>query len=355
VTSDGALLIADQCNNRVRRVAPDGVIETVVGDGSSSGAGDGGPARLASTFVPADVAAAPDGGFYLSDRSGANLRGGWRIRRVAADGTISTLTRVGPEPARLAALGDGTVAFKRGIPFFVDDEIRRVDPDGRVGVIIAGLGALNVATDFDGGLLIRDVGFRVRYLPPARPRRVAVAIQASSVSPERPRSLRIRLTRRATVHFVESVGSRPLRTWTGALPAGRSTITLAGRPDSGVRLLRVAARTHGRTATDRLALVIGPRLPLTIARHAVVDAYRDDRAAGAGVHVAECRRRTALSVDCAVEGDGRSGVCQRVETISRTRSGGLTMRSYSAGHDAHCHFSVTPDWDNPAQPILVPS
>jgi hypothetical protein len=39
VAADGALLIADQCNNRVRRVAPDGVIETVVGDGSTSGGG----------------------------------------------------------------------------------------------------------------------------------------------------------------------------------------------------------------------------------------------------------------------------------------------------------------------------
>ena len=84
-TADGGFLIADADANRVRRVAPDGTISTVAGTGTAGFLGDGGPATAAQLNGPARVAVTPDGGFVIADRLNQ------RIRKVAADGTISTI------------------------------------------------------------------------------------------------------------------------------------------------------------------------------------------------------------------------------------------------------------------------
>ncbi len=88
-TPDGGMLIADNGNNRVRRVAPDGTITTVAGDGVRCYGGDGGPALLASLSSPHNLAPLPDGGLLIAD-TGNN-----RVRRVWPDGTITTVAGTG--------------------------------------------------------------------------------------------------------------------------------------------------------------------------------------------------------------------------------------------------------------------
>jgi sugar lactone lactonase YvrE len=85
VDTDGDLYIADTNNHRIRRVDGEGVITTVAGDGSEGFGGDGGPAKDASLSGPQSVAVAPDGTLFIADS------GNDRIRRVDADGTITTL------------------------------------------------------------------------------------------------------------------------------------------------------------------------------------------------------------------------------------------------------------------------
>src|SRR5206468_571762 len=85
VESDGTVLIADSGNDAIRQVAPDGKISTVAGSGAAGFAGDGGPAASARLRDPHDVAAASNGGYLISDT------GNDRVRRVAPDGTISTV------------------------------------------------------------------------------------------------------------------------------------------------------------------------------------------------------------------------------------------------------------------------
>ena len=85
---DGSLYIADHGNYRVRRVGPDGIIDTVAGKGYPScpdycSCGDGGPATDASLSFLADVAVGPDGSLYIADYTS--------IRKVGPDGIISTL------------------------------------------------------------------------------------------------------------------------------------------------------------------------------------------------------------------------------------------------------------------------
>jgi hypothetical protein len=66
-------------------VSADATITTVAGTGSAGSTGDGGPATSATLSGPTGVAAEPDGGFLIADEVNN------RIRRVAPDGTISTL------------------------------------------------------------------------------------------------------------------------------------------------------------------------------------------------------------------------------------------------------------------------
>ncbi|MFL5852501.1 MAG: hypothetical protein ACJ77G_08470 [Solirubrobacteraceae bacterium] len=81
VLSDGTKLVVDFLNNRVRRIAPDGIITTVAGDGLPPAfGGDDGRATAASLAWPSGVAALPAGGFLVTD-SGNN-----RVRRVGSSG-----------------------------------------------------------------------------------------------------------------------------------------------------------------------------------------------------------------------------------------------------------------------------
>jgi sugar lactone lactonase YvrE len=88
---DGDLLIADTRNHAVRRVAGDGTITTVAGDGTAGFSGDGGPASAARLDQPNGLALADDGTIYIADR------GNFRIRRVSPEGAIDTVAGTGVE------------------------------------------------------------------------------------------------------------------------------------------------------------------------------------------------------------------------------------------------------------------
>jgi RHS repeat-associated protein len=87
---DGSLYIADTDNNRIRRVDPSGIIHTVAGNGTASFSGDGGPALQATLSSPTGVDVAPDGTIFIADVGNA------RIRRVGPDGIIQTAAGIGP-------------------------------------------------------------------------------------------------------------------------------------------------------------------------------------------------------------------------------------------------------------------
>ena len=82
---DGRLYISDANNNRVRRVDRNGVITTVAGKGVAGFGGDGGPARAAKLNGPAGLALDGVGNLYIADQ------GNDRIRRVDRTGVIATI------------------------------------------------------------------------------------------------------------------------------------------------------------------------------------------------------------------------------------------------------------------------
>src|SRR5467141_125453 len=54
--SAGNLFVADANDHRVRKIAPDGTISTVAGDGTPGFRGDGGPASVARLNTPYGIA-----------------------------------------------------------------------------------------------------------------------------------------------------------------------------------------------------------------------------------------------------------------------------------------------------------
>jgi RHS repeat-associated protein len=82
---DGSLYIADTYNHRVRRVSTSGIITTVAGTGAAGYNGDGGPAVAARIALPYEVAAGSDGSVYIADTSNH------RVRRIAGNGIINTV------------------------------------------------------------------------------------------------------------------------------------------------------------------------------------------------------------------------------------------------------------------------
>jgi hypothetical protein len=156
-TAEGAVLIVDTSHHRIRRVGPDGIITTVAGSGPTQDnkpgafAGDGGPATQARLNFPSDVTSTSDGGFLIAEEIGD------RIRRVAPDGTITTVAGAGTDPGPSAgSVGDGGpataallsrpvgVAEMSDGRFVIADSgnarVRRVAPDGTISTL-AGAGA----------------------------------------------------------------------------------------------------------------------------------------------------------------------------------------------------------------------
>ena len=83
----GEIYIAE--GNRVRAVRRDGRIATLAGTGAAGFRGDGGPATLAQLNMPQGLAADSAGNIYIADTLNH------RVRRVAGDGTITTVAGVG--------------------------------------------------------------------------------------------------------------------------------------------------------------------------------------------------------------------------------------------------------------------
>jgi uncharacterized protein (TIGR03437 family) len=72
--SIGNMYIADQANNRIRRVGLNGTITTYAGTGTSGNSGDGGAAMFATLNSPTSVTFDPYGNLYIADTGNARLR-----------------------------------------------------------------------------------------------------------------------------------------------------------------------------------------------------------------------------------------------------------------------------------------
>jgi sugar lactone lactonase YvrE len=89
VDPSGNLYFSDSVNNRVRMVTPAGIISTVAGNGAASYSGDGGTATSAALHNPEGLALDRNGNLYIADELNQ------RVRKVTPAGVISTFAGTG--------------------------------------------------------------------------------------------------------------------------------------------------------------------------------------------------------------------------------------------------------------------
>lgn len=127
--ADGSIYVADaDVAQRIRRVAADGTVSTLAGGQRGYADGQGASAQF---DTPSGIAVSASGTVYVAD-TGNNA-----IRRISPDGVVVTLAR-DPEfngPVGVAIDGDGRVI----VADTYNDRIRAIEPDGDV-VTIAGAG-----------------------------------------------------------------------------------------------------------------------------------------------------------------------------------------------------------------------
>ncbi len=138
VDSSGDVFIADANDHRIRKIAPDGTISTVAGDGFPGFSGDGGPASAARLNTPYGVTVDSAGDLYIADL------GNNRVREIAADGTITTVsgteTFLAPRNVALDAKGNLYVSE------FGGHRVRCVSTSGTI-TTIAGTGTAGFSGD----------------------------------------------------------------------------------------------------------------------------------------------------------------------------------------------------------------
>jgi len=148
VDVSGNLFIADQTNNRARRVSTAGLMTTIAGPGGTGSSGDGGLATAAALREPAGVTPDGYGNIWIAEYAAH------RIRRIARDGMISTAAGTG-EPGFQGDSGTqmnsptGVVADTLGNIYFSDTlnhRVRKLDTNGNLSTV-AGKGVRGYAGD----------------------------------------------------------------------------------------------------------------------------------------------------------------------------------------------------------------
>lgn len=146
MADDGTLFVVDSGNNVVRRITPDGTIDTVAGTGQRGSTGDGGPAVDARLNWPFDLAIDDQGRVLVSEEAGSV------VRRFTPDGPIETIAGTGNSgydgdsgPATEAKLSGtvGEISLADDGTVYIADVgnavVRAVAPDGTIRTV-AGTG-----------------------------------------------------------------------------------------------------------------------------------------------------------------------------------------------------------------------
>ncbi len=143
VDAKGTIYVSDAGSNRIRMITSDGTINAVAGTGESGFAGDGGPAILAQLNSPSYIVPDAGGNLYFVDD------GNTRIRRIATDGTITTVA--GKNNPNGFSMGDGGPAtdaqftYPQGIALSAAGDLFIADFDSAIRVVSASDGIVRNA------------------------------------------------------------------------------------------------------------------------------------------------------------------------------------------------------------------
>lgn len=205
----GNIYVADSGNHCLRRISPAGTIDTLAGVPGKQGYADG-PAAAALFSAPAGVAVARDGTVLVADT------GNHRIRRIARDGTVTTYagapTQTDDLGREMGGLRDGPAAeaqFRYPVGLAVDDSgavyvadagngrVRRIAADGAVSTLPVAQGVemktpTAVALSGDGRVWVADTAGGRIFLGPRAGPLSPVAGSGAKGAPTAPAGIAIR-------------------------------------------------------------------------------------------------------------------------------------------------------------------
>jgi DNA-binding beta-propeller fold protein YncE len=186
VDKAGNVFVADTYNDRIRRIAPDGRVTTIAGNGAPGDAD--GAAHTAGFDTPSGIAVAPDGTLYVADT------GNDAVRAITPGGLVSTLAAP-PEGERrpilkrpvgitlthdgflyVSASGGGRILqFSKDGTYRALDSLDAISDDRSVRLY----GPRGIAVEPDGSLLVADAqALRVQRLSAPGNRMPALATVA---------------------------------------------------------------------------------------------------------------------------------------------------------------------------------
>ena len=149
VDAAGNLYIADTLNLRIRKVS-NGVITSVAGNGTYGGSGDGGPATSAQLNMPYGIAVDAAGDLYIADESNNRIRKVSKgvITTVAGNGTFGFSGDGGPATAAQLNWPRAVAVDAAGTIYIADTESNRIRKVSK-GVIttVAGNGTRDFQKD----------------------------------------------------------------------------------------------------------------------------------------------------------------------------------------------------------------
>ncbi|HLK66507.1 MAG TPA: IPT/TIG domain-containing protein [Bryobacteraceae bacterium] len=178
---NGNLYIADALNNRVRKVSG-GIITTVAGNGNAGFSGDGGPATQAMLNSPFNVAVDNAGNLFITDTFNYRIRKVTNgvITTVVGNGTAGFSGDGGQATAAMLNIPSGITVDSAGNLYFADNNrVRKVSQgiistvagngsagfagDGQSAVNASLDGPVDVAVDSAGNIYFADYyNYRVR-------------------------------------------------------------------------------------------------------------------------------------------------------------------------------------------------
>ncbi len=182
IDADGNIIVADRSNHRIRKISPEGIVSTVAGSSMGFNNGASATAKFSS---PSGVAIDADSNIIVADRNNQ------RIRNIAPNGMVTTIAGDGITGSTDGASATARFRFPTGVAIDADgniivadrnnDRIRKISPSGMVSTIAGSSRGFtngasetakfnfltNVAIDADGDIIVADRNnHRIRNIAP---------------------------------------------------------------------------------------------------------------------------------------------------------------------------------------------
>ncbi len=139
IAPNGTLYFADTANNRIRAIAPDGIISTIAGNGKYGWVRNEAPARAATLLSPSSVSIGPDQRLYIAnagDNQVLRLETNRTLTQIAGNRHYAGVYGVGHRAVEASPDGPSGLAFDRARNLFIagfnTKTLLMITPGGRM-------------------------------------------------------------------------------------------------------------------------------------------------------------------------------------------------------------------------------